>query len=138
MAHSAAVRPSESALHQQLRHAAGSAGAAAAQRWAAAHPLMVRARIFEGARKWMGPWLGCVFMRFRRNLSYFIFCRTSPPEMQISSHLTTACSQRRVLFSTHLGSAGLGYQSGKPRQEALLATLGVSQAGVVLQRSLDG
>ena len=55
----------------------------------------------------MGPWLGCVFMRLRRNLSYFIFCRTSPPEMQISSHLTTACSQRRVLFSAHLGKEGL-------------------------------
>ena len=107
MPHSAALRPTGFALHQQLRHAAGSAGAVAVQRKAAAHPLIVRARIFEGARKWMGPWLGCVFMRLRRNLSYFIFCRTSPPEMQISSHLTTACSQRRVLFSTHLGTEGL-------------------------------
>ena len=99
MSHSAAVRPpvpTGPALHQQLRLAAESAGALAAKHCAAAHPLIVRARIFEGARKWMGPWLGCVFMRLRRNLSYFIFCRTSPPEMQISSHLTTACSQRGV------------------------------------------
>lgn len=53
------------------------------------HPRMVRQRILEGARKWMGPWEGLVFMRLRRNLRYFIFWRTSPPERQISSHLTT-------------------------------------------------
>jgi len=53
------------------------------------HPLMVRQRIFEGALKWIGPWEGLVFMRFLKNLKYFIFCLTNPPEMQISSHLTT-------------------------------------------------
>lgn len=50
---------------------------------------MVRQRIFEGALKWIGPWEGLVFMRFLKNLKYFIFCLTNPPEMQISSHLTT-------------------------------------------------
>jgi len=30
-----------------------------------------------------------VFMRLRRNLMYFIFCLTRPPEMQISSQRTT-------------------------------------------------
>jgi len=55
----------------------------------ATHPRMVRQRIFEGARKWMGPWEGLVFMRLRRNLMYFIFWRTKPPEMAISSHRTT-------------------------------------------------
>ena len=50
---------------------------------------MVRQRIFEGALKWMGPFLGCVFMRLRRKRSYFIFCRTMPPDMQISSARTS-------------------------------------------------
>lgn len=50
---------------------------------------MVRQRIFEGARKWIGPWEGFVFILLRRNLRYFIFWRTSPPDKQISSHLTT-------------------------------------------------
>lgn len=50
---------------------------------------MVRQRILEGARKWMGPWEGLVFILLRRNLKYFIFWRTRPPDMQISSHLTT-------------------------------------------------
>ena len=52
-------------------------------------PRTVRQKILEGARKWMGPWEGLVFMRLRRNLKYFIFCLTSPPEMQISSQRTT-------------------------------------------------
>ena len=50
---------------------------------------MVLHKILEGARKWMGPWEGFVFMRLRRNRRYFIFWRTSPPERHISSHLTT-------------------------------------------------
>lgn len=50
---------------------------------------MVRQRILAGARKWMGPWEGLVFIRLRRNLMYFIFWRTKPPEMAISSHRTT-------------------------------------------------
>lgn len=53
-----------------------------------AHPLMVLQIILEGARKWMGPFLGCVFIRFLKNRSYLAFCLTSPPEMHISSHLT--------------------------------------------------
>ena len=52
------------------------------------NPRTVRQKILEGARKWMGPWEGFVFIRLRRNLMYFIFWRTSPPERQISSHLT--------------------------------------------------
>lgn len=50
---------------------------------------MVRHRILAGARKWIGPWEGLVFIRFLKNLMYFIFCLTNPPDMQISSHLTT-------------------------------------------------
>jgi len=53
------------------------------------YPRIVRQRILEGARKWIGPWDGFVFILLRRNLRYFIFWRTSPPERQISSHLTT-------------------------------------------------
>lgn len=53
------------------------------------YPRMVRQRILEGARKWIGPWEGLVFMRLRRNLWYFIFWRTRPPERHNSSHLTT-------------------------------------------------
>lgn len=52
-------------------------------------PRTVRQKILPGARKWMGPWEGLVFMRLRRKRKYFIFCLTSPPEMQISSHRTT-------------------------------------------------
>lgn len=37
------------------------------------HPRMVLHRILEGARKWMGPLLGLVFMRLRRKRRYFIF-----------------------------------------------------------------
>ena len=54
-----------------------------------AHPRMVLQRILEGARKWIGPWEGLVFMRLRRKRRYFIFWRTRPPERQISSHRTT-------------------------------------------------
>lgn len=43
------------------------------------HPRIVRHRMREGARKWMGPFLGAVSMRLRRKRSYFAFCRTSPP-----------------------------------------------------------
>lgn len=50
---------------------------------------MVRQRILEGARKWIGPWEGLVFIRLRRKRWYFIFCLTNPPDRQISSHRTT-------------------------------------------------
>ena len=53
------------------------------------YPRMVRQRILEGARKWIGPCDGLVFIRLRRKRRYFIFWRTRPPERQISSHLTT-------------------------------------------------
>lgn len=42
----------------------------------------------EGARKWKGPLVGLVFIRFCRKRSYFIFWRTRPPEMVISSART--------------------------------------------------
>jgi hypothetical protein len=57
--------------------------------WKETDPRTVRQKILAGARKWMGPWEGLVFMRLRRNLKYFIFCLTSPPDIHISSHLTT-------------------------------------------------
>lgn len=58
------------------------------------HPRMVLQRIRAGARKWIGPLLGLVFILFLRNLKYFIFCLTSPPDKHISSHRTTTwCSQ---------------------------------------------
>lgn len=57
---------------------------------------MVLQMIREGALKWMGPFLGCVFMRFLRNRSYFIFWRTSPPEMHTSSHLTITCDNANM------------------------------------------
>jgi len=55
------------------------------------HPRMVLQRIRAGARKWIGPLLGLVFILFLRNLKYFIFCLTSPPDKHISSHRTTTC-----------------------------------------------
>ena len=57
------------------------------------HPRMVLHKILDGARKWIGPCDGCVFIRFLRNLSYFIFCLVRPPDMQISSVLTTTCAR---------------------------------------------
>ena len=53
------------------------------------YPLTVRQKILEGARKWMGPWDGFVFILLRRKRRYFIFCLTSPPESAISSQRTT-------------------------------------------------
>ena len=40
----------------------------------------------------MGPLRGLLFMRLRRKRSYFIFWRTRPPEMLISSHRTSTCA----------------------------------------------
>ena len=63
--------------------------------FAVSHPLIVLHIILEGARKWMGPFLGCVFILFRRKRSYLAFCLTSPPEMTVSSHLTITCRDSR-------------------------------------------
>ncbi len=53
-----------------------------------AHPLTVLQKILDGARKWMGPFFGLEFILFLRKRSYFIFCRTRPPETVISSART--------------------------------------------------
>lgn len=53
----------------------------------------------EGARKWKGPRVGLVFMRLRRKRSYFIFWRTRPPEMVISSARTTTCKMHRARYT---------------------------------------
>lgn len=65
------------------------------------YPRMVRQMILAGARKWIGPWEGLVFIRLRRNLMYFIFWRTRPPDIQISSHRTnTTFCPFRSSFAT--------------------------------------
>ena len=46
-------------------------------------------RCSEMDRKWIGPLVGFVFIRFRRKRKYFIFCLTKPLERHMSSHLTT-------------------------------------------------
>ena len=50
-------------------------------------------------------------MRLRRNRSYFIFCRTRPPEMVISSARTTTCSRPYLL--SRPPTAVQGRQKGK-------------------------
>ena len=63
-----------------------------------AYPLIVLHRMRAGALKWIGPLLGFVFMRFLKNLKYFIFCLTRPPDKQISSDRTTTwCHQTHSL-----------------------------------------
>jgi hypothetical protein len=58
---------------------------------------MVLHRIRAGARKWIGPLLGLVFILFLKNRKYFIFCLTRPPDKQISSHRTTTCVPHQTL-----------------------------------------
>lgn len=45
-------------------------------------------------------------MRLRRNRSYFIFCRTRPPEMVISSARTTTCSRPSLLSRPPIAGHG--------------------------------
>ncbi len=59
----------------------------------------------DGARKWNGPFCGLEFIRLRRKRSYFIFCRTSPPEMVISSARTITCAA--ACLSRQRGEAAL-------------------------------
>ncbi len=59
------------------------------------HPRTVLQKMRDGARKWNGPRVGLVFMRLRRKRSYFIFWRTRPPEMVMSSQRTTTCRHPR-------------------------------------------
>ena len=63
-----------------------------------AHPLTVLQKILDGARKWMGPFFGLEFILFLRKRSYFIFCRTRPPETVISSARTMTYVGTEVLF----------------------------------------
>lgn len=62
------------------------------------YPRMVLHKIRAGARKWIGPLLGLVFILFLKNLRYFIFWRTRPPDKQISSHRTTTCWRHKIRF----------------------------------------
>lgn len=69
-----------------------------------AYPRIVRRRICAGARKWNWPLSGLVRVPLRRKRSYFIFCRTMPPEMLISSQRTTACDPARVSVAAETAS----------------------------------
>ena len=51
-------------------------------------PRTVRHRMREGARKWMGPFLGLVFMRLRRNSAYLTLLRYTEEEER-SKYQTT-------------------------------------------------
>ena len=90
------------------------------------HPRMVLHRILEGALKWMGPLLGCVFMRLRRKRWYFIFCRTMPPEMQIASDLTITCT-----------SAALAQQSATWAERLLLLAVACCTLSLCWAMALD-
>jgi hypothetical protein len=62
----------------------------------------------EGALKWKGPRVGLVFMPLRRKRSYLAFCRTSPPETEISSQRTSTCSHSQYMQDlVHMRTRGM-------------------------------
>ena len=89
---------SMSFMHEPLCHDPDSWLLPLEEKWQT-YPLMVRQIILDGARKWMGPFLGCVFILFLKNRSYFAFCLTSPPDMQTSSHLTITCNNPSLVLT---------------------------------------
>jgi hypothetical protein len=87
------------------------------------HPRMVLQRIRAGARKWIGPLLGLVFILFLRNLKYFIFCLTSPPDKHISSHRTTTCCSQTTKKSPPSLLSNYPQATGKEIPQNPLAAL---------------